>query len=470
MSSVRMKWLPRSVGARLLLLNAALCAVSSIVFFGITFTLFSTTVEMRDIGFAREALRQFTASTAPESMDQLEDMALETIAEHGSQLLRIRIIGAETELILPSDDEWKDFTPLLDADPERFIGGVTTLTGSTGDTLQLVSGKTPSGVLVQIGYLASRRMALMSSLFSIAGLTFLPALAIMLLMAWLVTRATLSGIAHVRQAALAIYDGNLDTRVRRTHSGDEIDLLAETFNMMLSRIHQLIGNMRDMLDNVAHDLRTPLMRLRGLSEMALARNASEAECRELVARSLAEYDMVINMVNTILSLSQAEAGTLVLKRAPLQVDTLLSLLHDFFSPLAARDSIQFAAESPLTCELDVDRERILHVFLNLLDNAFKFTPPGGIISVSAAREGGMVRLDVTDNGPGIDPADLPRVFDRLYRAERGARTAGYGLGLSFARAIVELHGGRITATSPLGEGTTMSVYLPLAASGTPRPA
>jgi signal transduction histidine kinase len=214
---------------------------------------------------------------------------------------------------------------------------------------------------------------------------------------------------------------------------------------------------------VAHDLRTPLMHLRVAAESGLAREDDPAAWREALSDCLEETERLGSMLDSLMDISEAEAGALVLRRETVLVDSLFEEALELFGDLAEEKGVALRAADAPALAVDGDRNRLRQVVANLVDNAVKYTPSGGEIRLEARREDAEAVLTVADTGIGIPPGDLPRIWDRLFRGDRSRSERGLGLGLSLVRAIVEAHGGRAEVQSEPGRGTRFTLRLPAAA-------
>ncbi|MCK5837693.1 MAG: HAMP domain-containing protein, partial [Desulfobacula sp.] len=278
---------------------------------------------------------------------------------------------------------------------------------------------------------------------------------------WLLVRKTLSGVKTITRTAQTITGSNLDARVAGTGNKDELDHLANTFNSMLDRIEELVKSIREMSDNIAHDLKTPIARIRGFAELALVHEESMEDYRSMAANTIEESDRVLDMINTMLVISKAEAGEgeFVFKKTNLS--KMIRAACELFAPLAEDKQIVFdqLVQDQIYCVADV--KMLQRAFSNLLDNAIKYTPENGRIRVIAMLNDQEVIIKIEDTGIGIAPEYFEKIFERFYRAESSRTSAGTGLGLSLARTIVRQHNGNIYVTGRQEKGAVFVMTLPI---------
>ena len=289
---------------------------------------------------------------------------------------------------------------------------------------------------------------------------------------WLMARRASRDIEQISAIASRIGNDNFDERIEFQPVDLETANLASTFNHMLDRIHDLVREIRDLTDNIAHDLKGPLARIRFMSEVILSRDHSFAERERYAEQTIEECDRLIHMIDTSLDVAEVEAGIHRNDWRPLDLSVLLADAVDLFEPAAAERQLTLDAEIEPDVRVVGSEHDLQRMVANLLDNAIKYTDtPGRIITELRSGPQSAV-LSVTDNGIGIDSRDQQSIFRRFYRCDRSRSKEGCGLGLAFARAVARQMGGDITLTSVPQQGSTFVVTLPrwIAARPDPGPA
>ena len=256
------------------------------------------------------------------------------------------------------------------------------------------------------------------------------------------TRNMLRRVEAVNRTSERIIHGDLSQRVPLTGSGDEFDQLAGNLNAMLSQIERLMMGMRQVTDNVAHDLRTPLARLRARLEVTLLERPDAARYAEALRETIAEADHLLGTFNALLSIAEAEAGSRREAMAVVDLAEIARSVGELYEPVADDKGLSLAVESDRAMPVHGDRHLLSQAIANLLDNALKYTPAGSV-ALSAHRDGETARVEVRDTGPGVPPERREAVFDRFVRLEGSRSTPGNGLGLSLVRAVAKLHGGEV---------------------------
>ena len=457
--------LRHTLGFRLALWYAIVFVASSVAIVGLTYVLLAASLRQYDRETIQTTIVQFASAYARGGVDALarEIRTVQLASEQGP--LFVRTLGSDRDvLFLSMPDDWRQFdlsqlvTPALSGEQTW----ATLRTGSGGSELEVASVRLPDGTLFQVGKSTARREELLLRFRGVLFVDLASLLVTALAGGALLTWSALQPVRTLSDTVREIMrTGRTERRVPATDTSDALGELSALVNEMLDRIHAVVAGMRGALDNVAHDLRTPMARLRATAESAL-NSTDPATLREALADCLEESDRVIAMLNTLMDISEAETGTMALRREPTNLADLVHQSVDLYEDLAEQRGLTIESASDDRLIIGVDRNRMRQVVANLLDNAVKYTPPGGAIRIEARRDGPDAVLSVSDTGAGIPADELPRIWDRLYRGDKSRSERGLGLGLSLVKAIVEAHGGRVAVTSTPGNGSRFELTLPSA--------
>lgn len=374
----------------------------------------------------------------------------------------VRVVDAQGNVRFESNPEiWDEFRS---ASRSASIIGIWQYVPSTKDrdVFELATAALPGGFLLQAGKETQDRKEILERYRdTIIGVTSGMILIGLAGGAWLAFRA-LRPVRDITAATQSIVaTGNINARVPESGRGDELDDLTKLFNQMLARIASLITGMRDALDNVAHDLRTPLTRLRGVAEMALRDNLVSEQERDALASCIEESDRMLALLNSLMDIAEAENGAMRLHLESVDVSSLIHESVDLYEFIAEEKNISIAVECPPEVRFTGDRARMRQVIANLLDNAIKYTGLSGHVWINASQRDAEVSISVRDDGCGILPEEKPRIWDRLHRGDHSRSQPGLGLGLSLVRAIVEAHRGRVDVQAAPGQGSVFTVYFPI---------
>jgi signal transduction histidine kinase len=252
-------------------------------------------------------------------------------------------------------------------------------------------------------------------------------------------------LGQINATAEKVLEGNLSVRIATGEGGDEYDHLAQNINAMLERIQQLVATVRGVTENIAHDLRTPLNRLRGRLEVALMAPRTTDEYQAVLKRAIAESETIVDTFNGILKIARIKAGALALPHAPVNLVEVVDELADLYQAFAEEEGVTVDARPGPGKAIYVlgDAHLISQAAANLLDNAIKYSPKGGTVVIAVAEGADGASLTVADSGPGIPKEKRTAILDRFVRLESAAGKQGFGLGLSFAAAVAEWHGARL---------------------------
>jgi signal transduction histidine kinase len=452
----------KKLGVRLTLWYSTIFILSSVILFIVAYVFLSSSLEDHREAVElklREYLSLAEEGGVPAIQRALEDDRDDNQSTHFS----VRILGLADEVVFASRPElWEKF----DVKPhqDRPIEGEWQYFPAKqgGDVLEITYGFLPNGYLLEVGKnLEDRNEILEHFRDTIAGV-LIPMILIGLAGGAFLAFRSLRPIRNLIYTTQSIIDtGRMDARVPIGTTGDELDELTGLFNRMLERIEGLIKGMREALDNVAHDLRTPMTRLRGIAETALQSAPGRERYEETLADCLEESERVLMLLNTLMDISEAETGTMKLSLVPVNISNLIEDTVGMYEYVAEDKSIAIAVNCAKDIGMTADRNRMSQVLANLLDNAIKYTRPGGNIVIDAYQEREHTVILVKDSGIGIPPDEIPKIWDRLYRGDKSRAEPGLGLGLSLVKAVVEAHKGRIEVDSEPGGGSVFTLYLPL---------
>lgn len=298
--------------------------------------------------------------------------------------------------------------------------------------------------------------------------------ALALLGAWMLRRALERRLSPAYRTAEMIGAGDLTPRVPLSERNDEFDKLGKTMNAMLDRIAQLMEGVRGVSDAIAHDLRTPIARARAKLEEALASANDADQLRAAIEQGIADLDGIARIFQAVLRIAEVEAGSRRAAFAATDLAPMLADMAELYGAAAESHEQQLAVSLPARLPLVGDRDLLGQAVTNLLDNALKFTPDGGTVTLAARSAGGLLEIMVADDGPGMPEADRDRAGERFFRADAARSTPGSGLGLSLVRAVAALHGGDVmlgeTHPGTARPGLKVTLRLPSGVQGLAAPA
>jgi len=454
-----------SLSFRLTLWYAGVFTFSSCVAF-ILFYAFITAVirEKLDQELIGQA-GQFSAVLRERGLRAVETVALLEAQAAGEKKIFIRLLYPTGEAFSSSNMAyWQDIAVKKAAIEQLLRGSPTILEtvvlDARRDQVRILYAMIGPGIILQTGQSMENTARIIDAFRSV----FLTTMALLVGLAagvgWFMARRAVSGVETITRTARSISAGSLEKRVPVKPRGDEVDQLAMTFNQMLDRVESLVTEIRQMGDNIAHDLKSPLTRIRGMAEITLTTESSLSDFQTMAADTIEACDRLLDMINTMLTISKTEAG---IDRPIRESIDLVQLVGDacaLFEMAAEDKGLTMRCSLPDKSQVIGDIRGIQRMVANLLDNAINYTDAGGEVGVSVQNDPeNYVTISVSDTGIGISDQDIPHIFERFYRCDQSRSETGTGLGLSLAKAIARAHGGDITVESSLGQGSVFTVTI-----------
>ncbi len=457
----------KKIHFRLTFLFSVIFIISSLVLFTFSFLSLYSSMKAEDTGNMRRRLLNYWAVFQSGGIDAIAKEIKVDSFLYGDRAFFIRIADSKNKtLFLKYPENWKNFNieqlaqlPLSDFSQEIILSSKT-----NAFKLEISTVRLSDKYILQIGMSTARRLYFLN----IYQRNFI------LLLILLVTFSIISGAFFSGRALKPLHNlssilknivetGDFSKRVDRQKGRDDLDEIIMLFNTMLTRIESLIHQMKGTFDSVAHDLRTPMTRMRGLAELALQDPDNNKRLTEALSSSLEESERILSMLNTMMDISEAESGILHLNLQNIEVKKVLTDLIDIYTYIGEEKGLQIQLLcDDETISIPADPVRFRQAVGNILDNAVKYSDGNSKITVSVQKTAENCSISVTDYGPGIDEEEIPFIWDRLYRSPSKKEIPGMGLGLSLVKAVVSAHGGTVAVTSRKGSGTVFSLSFPLA--------
>jgi len=448
---------------KLSVLYALFFVVSSGGLFVVAYYVIDNLIEQREREIVRDRIQEYRAWYEEGGLRALKSR-FDQQSGTARDIFFVRIVGPLNQVLFVSFP--KGFKGVDD-------GQLTTMPRTEEDLWLSIKGQAqkdawtvgvatlPGGLKLQVGKSSSQAQELLSFFRTVFLIFSVPILLLGIIGGGFVTFRAIRPIRHLIQTVRDILKtGQMSLRVPLRKERGEMVELVSLFNQMLDRNDSLIQAMHNSLDNVAHDLRTPMTRLRGVAELALQDAGDENACREALADCMEESERVLTMLNTLMDVAEAETGVMRLEMTEVSVPEIIDSIIDLYEVVAEEKEITITKKLPQELILRADRTRFQQVIANLMDNAIKYSGEGKEIEISACEEDFWAVISISDQGIGIPASDINKIWDRLYRGDHSRSQRGLGLGLSFVKAIVQAHGGTVSVESEINKGSTFTVRLP----------
>lgn len=342
-----------------------------------------------------------------------------------------------------NEKKWNNLLPLID-----------------NDMFNIYTIPLQNGYWLKVGKSFEKTDEYLAEVRKITFIVLLPFILFGFIVSYFLARRILAPVKGLAKTITRIRKGESNLRGVVKGSGDEVDLLAGEFNSLLDHNEKLIKNLKSTIDNVAHDLRTPVTRFRTSLEFALLREGNIDDLKESLQEGLESSERILELLNAIMDVSESESQTMKIKLEKIELEYFFHQLDDLYQYACEDKHITLAIKSEENLCVMADRVRLTQALGNLIDNSLKYSLPNTTIHILAESSGNDIRISITDQGMGIPEEDLEKIWDRLYRGDKSRTSPGLGIGLSVVNAIVNAHKGTITVKSRVGHGSTFSLTLP----------
>jgi len=455
----------RTLAFRLTLWYAGIFTISSLLAFSFFYFHIASILRDRTDGELLDDIKDFSVLLAENGVKEVKRAIVLEAKEDGEKVSFYRLLASDGQELGSSNlffwGEMKASQSALeklkrDAKP---VFETLTIEGRRHKA-RTVYAPIGRGMILQIGTTLEDNEEFLADFRQIFGATVAAIMVVAALIGWFMAKRALTNVEEVTRTAQAISASDLEQRVPVKGRAEEIDRLARTFNDMLERIETLVTEMKEMNENIAHDLRSPITRIRGMAEMALTNGQTLDEYAAAAASTVEECDRLLEMINTMLYISQTEAAAGKLPTEEVDMTDVVRDACELFQPVAEDKGVNLVVEIGTNLRVRGVLQALQRMLANLIDNALNYTISPGTVTVSVSGDEKVGVIAVKDTGIGISQEELPHIFRRFYRGDQSRSQPGTGLGLTLVEAVVRSHRGKISVTSSPNVGTTFTVMLP----------
>ncbi|MBA4366436.1 MAG: hypothetical protein C0403_02225 [Desulfobacterium sp.] len=463
MSLKRLIKFSKTIGFRVAAWYSSIFIFSALLLFFAAYYFFSFTLKNQDHEEVLLELDHISSLYKAGGINAVTNFMVKNHSSPRTKPLFVRISDKTNRTCsIISPELWKDFdTSKLDKlflDDDRIWIQLSAIENDY--VLEISPARLARNHRIQVGISSEGRKKTLHGFRNVGFFIMIPIFIIGLIGGSFLSYSTLRPIRSIIRTVRSLDIKKASGKVPITETGDEITELAILFNTMLDNINRLIRGMKNSLDNVAHDLRTPMTKFRNRTEMALRANNDPDLLKDALEKGVEESNSILKMLDILMDISEAETGIMNINRHLVDVSVLIDKIADMYQYVAEEKGIIFKISTPINIQIEIDSDRIGQAIANILDNAIKYTPSGGIVTIEAQQIKNELLIKIQDTGVGISSEDLPMIWERLYRGGKNQTEKGLGLGLSLVKGIIEAHNGRIIAISEPGKGSTFTISLP----------
>ncbi len=467
-----LKWIKacwRSTVLRLTLMYAVLFNLSLFLVVGVTYFILKSALEQNHLQRIIHKLNKYAKVEFYGGREGLLKVIQYENTDNQNESIFVQLLSANGQalwLTIPTGweklDTKKIYEEYVQTSSEwMMVDGSLIYPGESRiDELEITHRELSNGDHLFVGSSNQEQEVLRARFIEAAQLMFIFASLLGIIGGYVFASRLLAPIKKLLHTVRSAQDGDFQSRILTDKSSTELNELSILFNTLLDRIERLIEGMQQTLDNVAHDLRTPVSRIRAAIELTLRESHGEAELKEALLQCAKDSEKLMDHLNVLMDVSEAQSGIMALQQMAIPVEEVLQEIVSLYEFMAEEKSVRLQIEAAPQLTIWADPQRIRQVLANLVDNAIKYSHEHGLVTLEANVEADNVQIVISDSGIGIAPEDLPKIFDRLYRGSKSRSGKGLGLGLSLVKAIVQAHQGSVHVKSQLGQGSQFIVSLP----------